>query len=191
MTSLQAIISFVLCVAGSMVLLTSCGPVDSAVPWQTEPLIHELVADLRRFEGLTSDFANHEVLVWRIDANENGYRVESSLVWGRTTNDLATARWALIQGYRHPADNHTWRRSLFNGHLKSPLTHPRPGEDRDGTWHAFHLYDHAPTSQEICDFAAVDMFAPPPGPYRRVSGGVRRRAWLRVTGEEPECGFES
>lgn len=192
MTSLRAIISFVLCVAGSMVLLTSCRRTDPEVPWKTEPMLHELVADLRKFEGFTSDFAHHEVLAWRVDAHD-GDRIEMSLVWGRTTNDLMAARWALIQGFRRPSGDNTWRRSLFNRYLKSPLTHPRPGEDRYGTWHAFQMYEHAPTPEEICDFAAVDIFAAATehGLYRRVSGGVQSRAWRRVAGGEPECGFGS
>ena len=50
-------------------------------------------------------------------------------------------------------------------------------------------YDHAPTVREICDFAAVDFFnTAKPGGYRRVSGELRKRAWLRVAGE-PSCGF--
>ena len=57
MTSRQAIIRFVLCVAGSMVLLTSCRPVDPQVPWDRELIVRELVADLREFEGFTSDLA--------------------------------------------------------------------------------------------------------------------------------------
>jgi hypothetical protein len=189
MTSRQAIIRFVLCVAGSMVWLTSCRPVDPQVPWDREPMVRELVADLREFEGFTSGLAVHEVLAWRVDAH-NGDRVEISLVWGRTTDDLATARWVLIQGFRHPGGDNTWHRSLSNRYLISPLTHPRPGEDRDGTWHAFQIYEHAPTAREICDFAAVDIIASAErGAYRRVSEGVQRQAWQRVAGAEPECGF--
>ena len=185
MTS-QAIIRFVLSVAGSMVLLTSCRAVDPQVPWDRELMIRELVADLREFEGFTSDLAVYEVLAWRVDAN----RVEISLVWGRTTDHLATARWALIQGFRRPGGDNRWHRSLFNRYLSSPLTHPRPGEDRDGTWHAFQMYEHAPTLREICDFAAVDIFASAElGAHRRVSEGVQKQAWRRVTGGEPECGF--
>jgi hypothetical protein len=173
MTSRQAIIRFVLCVAGSMVLLTSCRPVDPQVPWDRELMVRELVADLRRFEGFTSDLAVHEVLAWRVDTHEND-RVEISLVWGRTTDDLATARWVLIQGFRRPGGDNTWHRSLFHRYLKAPLTHPRPGEERDGTWHAFQIYEHAPTTREICDFAAVDIFASAElGPSGRVSEAVQ------------------
>lgn len=50
-------------------------------------------------------------------------------------------------------------------------------------------YDHAPTVREICDFAAVDFFnTEKPGGYRRLSGELRKGAWLRVAGE-PSCGF--
>ena len=188
MTPLQTVIRFGLCVAASMTFLTSCHRPDSPVPWKKERMVRELVADLRRFEGFTSDFAHHEVLAWRVVA-QNGYRVEISLVWGRTTNDLATARWALIQGFRHPGGDNTWHRSLFNRYLKTPLSHARPGEDGNGTWHAFQMYQHAPTTREICDFAAVDIFATPERGYRRVSEGVQRQAWRRAAGREPECGF--
>src|SRR5262245_7827170 len=59
-----------------------------------------------------------------------------------------------------PAEAGDWHRSLFNRELRSPLTHPRPGEDPDGTFHAYQSYDQAPTVREICDFAAVDFSTP-------------------------------
>jgi hypothetical protein len=189
MISLQGVIGVALGAAASIVSLTSCRPSDSQVPWKAEPMISELVAELREFEGLASDFTDHEVLAWRVDTHEND-RVEIALIWGRTTNELAKTRWALVQGFRRPGGDNRWHRSLFNRYLKAPPTHPRPSEDRDGTWHAFQMYEHAPTTREICDFAAVDFFAPPKlPPYRRISGGVQRRVWRRVAGAEPECGF--
>jgi hypothetical protein len=153
-------------------------------------MVQELTSELRRFEGLTHDFDAVEVLAWRRDARGNKERVEIALLWGRMGPAEATRGWVLVQAYRHPDGDNTWHRSLFNRELRSPLTHPRPGEDADGTWHAYQSYDHAPTVREICDFAAVDFFnADRPGSYGRVSGELREAAWLRVAGEQPRCGF--
>jgi len=153
-------------------------------------MVRELTSELRQFEGLGTDFDRSEVLAWRVDLRDTRDRVEIALVWGRTGPDHAPTGWALVQGYRHPEADDIWRRSLFNRELSSPLTHLRPGETRDGTWHAYQRYDHAPTVREICDFAAVDFFneAEHRG-YRRVRGGLRKTAWLRATGEEPPCDF--
>jgi hypothetical protein len=93
MTSREAIIGFGLCVAGSMVLLMSCRPVDPQVPWDREPMVRELAGDLHRLQEFTFDLAAHEVLAWRVATHENGEHLEIALVWGRTTNDPATARW--------------------------------------------------------------------------------------------------
>jgi len=155
-------------------------------------MVAELTSELRRFEGLPTDFDQVEVLAWRVDARDSKDRVEIALIWGRTGPADATTGWALVQGYRHPDGNHTWHRSLYNRELKSPLTHPRPGEDLNGTWHAYQGYDHPPIGREICDFAAVDFFnAEGHAGYRRVSGDVRKAAWFRVAGEQPSCGFDS
>jgi hypothetical protein len=191
MVSLRTATKSVLVAAALMVLLTSCGPFDSQVPWETTRMMGELTSDLRRFEGLTSDFEHYEVLAWQVNARDDRDRVEIVLVWGRTPTHRERARWALVQGFRHPDGDNRWQRSLFNRYLRSPLTHTRPGEDWDGTWHAFQMYEHATTALEICEFAIVDFFGPvvERAGYRRLSGSVQKRAWLRVTGEEPPCGF--
>jgi hypothetical protein len=177
-------------IAAVLALATSCGPSDPPPPWDTDQMVRELTAELRRFERLTADFDQVEVLAWRVDARDNNDRVEIALLWGRTAFSDATTGWASVQGYRRPDGDNTWHRSLYNRTLKSPLTHPRPGEDRDGTWHAYQRYDHAPTVHEICDFAAVDFFnIDRHGGYRRVSGELRNTAWLRAAGEQPRCGF--
>jgi hypothetical protein len=153
-------------------------------------MVHDLTSDLRRFEHLTTDFDHVEVLAWRLDARGNSDRVASALLWARTGPANATTGWALVQGYGRPDDTNTWHRTLFNRELRSPLTHPRPGETPDGTWHGYQRYDHAPTSTEICEFAAVDFLGgDPQGSFRRVSGEVRKAAWFRVAGEQPRCGF--
>ena len=177
-------------VAAVTAFMTACGLSDPAPPWDTNQMVRDLTSELRRFEGLATDFDQVEVLAWRIDARGQEHRVvEIALLWGRTGPPDAPTGWALVQGYRHPEAKDTWRRSLYNRELRSSLIRPRPGEDADGTWHAFRRYDHRPTSREICDFAAVDFFnAETPGGYRRVSGALRKGAWLRVAGE-PTCGF--
>ena len=103
-------------------------------------MVRDLTSELQRFEGLATKFDQFEVLAWRVDARGQGERVvEIALVWGRTGPVDAPTGWALVQGYRHPEAGGTWRRSLYNRELRSPLTHPRPGEDADGTWHAYSL----------------------------------------------------
>jgi len=177
-------------VAAVVVSLTACSLSDPSPPWDTNSMVRDLTSELRRFEGLATDFDQFELLAWRVDAREGDRGVvEVALLWGRTGSADAPTGWALVQGYRHPEAGDTWRRSLYNRELRSPLTHPRPGEDADGTWHAYRGYAHPPTVREICDFAAVDFFnTEKPGGYRRVSGELRKGAWLRVAGE-PSCGF--
>ena len=153
-------------------------------------MLRELTSELREFEGLANDFVQSEVLAWRIDSRGDNERVEIALIWGRNGATDAPKSWALFQGYRHPKTDALWRRSLFNQYLKSPLTQLRPGDSRDGTWHAYQQYGHAPTSGEICDFARVVFLNEEERRgYRRVSGELPKAAWLRVTGEEPRCGF--
>lgn len=183
-------------VAAAGIFLLACNSSPPAVPWDTARMTRELTADLRRFEGFTSEFELVEVLAWRVDSRvdsrEDNARVEVALVWGRLPEKDGQARWTLIQGFRHPAGANTWYRSLVIRELKAPLMQPRPGEESDGTWHGFQRYRHAPTTAEICEFAAVDFFArgDDRGGYRRVAGDIRKQAWLRVAGEEPRCGFE-
>ena len=153
-------------------------------------MLRELTSELRQFEGLATEFEQSEVLAWQVAANDDGDRVEIALLWGRTGPPHAPTGWALVQGFRRPDGDQIWRRSVYYRYLKSRLTHTRPGEDLDGTWHAYQHYDHAPTVREICDFAAVDFFNQPHG-FRRVSRALRQGAWFRVAGGEPRCGFAS
>jgi hypothetical protein len=177
-------------VAAVIISLAACGASDPSPPWDINLMVRELTTELREFEGLASDFDRFELLAWRVDGREEDQAVEIALLWGRTGPADAPTGWALAQGYRRPEARDGWRRSLVHRELRSPLTHPRPGEDADGTWHAYRHYDHAPTVREICDFAAVDFFdAGKPAGYRRVSGALRNAAWLRVAGE-PSCGFD-
>ena len=65
-------------------------------------MVAELTSELRRFEGLPTDFHQVEVLAWRVDARDSKDRVEIALIWGRTGPADATTGWALVQGYRRP-----------------------------------------------------------------------------------------
>ena len=172
-------------------LVVSCAQMDPLPAWNTNQMMRELTAELRQFEGVTTEFVESEVLAWRIQGRGDRERVEIALVWGRDASASGGTRgWALAQGWRHPEIDAVWRRSLFNRTLSAALTHLRPGETADGTWHAYQRYDHAPTSREICDFAAVDFFNDEArAGYRRLAGSLRRGAWLRVAGEAPGCGF--
>jgi hypothetical protein len=179
------------------ILCSCCTPADPSVPWDTVQMTRELTRELREREGLASNFKQIEVLGWRVELFEDSRatppiwrgRTESALVWGRAVNADGSSAWALAQAYRHNDDE--WRRSLFWQHLKAPLTHPRPGEDVNGTWHAFKQYATAPTSADVCEFAQVDFLRGPPWPSRTGNGGLRRNAWLRATGgEQPVCDLD-
>lgn len=176
-------------IAAIALILVSCSASEAPPPWDTDQMVRQLTAELRQFEREASDFEELEVLAWRIDARGKE-RVEIALLWGRG-HSLGKPRWALVQGYRHPGSDERWRRSLFNRELVVPLTQPRPGENTDGTWRAYERYDHAPTSREICEFASVSFLEDDQvGGFRRVSGTFRNRAWRRVAGEQPRCGFD-
>jgi hypothetical protein len=154
--------------------------------------VRDLTSELRRFEGLTSELDDYEVLAWRVDAGNyiKTDRLEVILLWGRTGLVGGSTGWVLVQGFRYLSADRVWRRSLFWRTLKAPLLRVRPGEDRDGTWRAFHRYDHAPTALEMCAFAEVSFLGPDTAAgYRRVAGSLQKRAWVRVTSEEPRCGF--
>jgi hypothetical protein len=175
---------------------------DPQVPWDTAQMARELTAELQRFEGLSADLEEYEVLAWRVDATpppssrprpeDPQRRIQVGLLWGRTRADRSPARWLLVHGFRDADGTTPWQRGIINRELKAPLLHPRPGEDRDGAWQGFQMYDRPPGSREICDFANVaffDSFGTRLG-FRRVAGAVRKRTWTQVAGEGPLCGFE-
>ena len=170
-------------------LVAACRATDGPIPWDTSQMIRELTDNLRQFERL--NFTGTEVLGWRIDARDNRFRVEIALLWGRTQAGSAQPAWGLVEGFRHPDDENRWQRSLFYRELKAPLTRLRPGESSDGTWHAFQRYDHAPTAQEICEFAGVEFLgASSDVRTRRLVQRLRQDAWMKVTGGKPPCDFE-
>lgn len=173
-----------------VVLVTACTRSDPQPPWDSSQMLAELTSELRGSTIAASEFSQPELLAWRVDARGNRDRVEIALLWGRLSRAGAPTGWALMQAFRHPDEDAIWHRSVRYRELMVPLPHPRPGEDSDGTWNAFQRYDHAPTTGEICDFAAVDFFNEEDrGGYHRVSGVLRARAWLRATSEQPRCGF--
>ncbi len=165
-------------------------------------MVRQLTCDLRRFEGLGSEFTDCVILAWRIDTRPSlpripfpdgsGFkedRAEIALLWGRIGPGSAPTGWVLAQGYRDPGTDTPWQRSLFNRELSAPLTRLRPGEDADGTWHAYQRYDRPPTSRDACGFAAVDFLSRAPGPWHRIAGGFRTQAWMQRLGGTPACGF--
>ena len=167
-------------------------------------MVRELTAELRRFERVTSEARDVEVLAWRVTervderARPPGLppvarreRSEGALVWGRFEAKDGVSEWLLIDAYRH--DREAWRRSVINTEFMAPPPPLRPGETADGTWHGFNRYAKPPTSKEICEFASVSFLAVSPE-IRKVAsdigkraGGVRLQSWRRVTGEEPAC----
>lgn len=190
-----------------LLTLTSCAPADPHPPWDTDEMVRQLTSDLRRFEGLSADLRDSVILAWRVDARPgvptmpriplpdgSGFvstkedRVEVVLLWGRIGPANAPTGWVLMQGYRHPGIDTPWQRSLFHRYLRAPLTRLRPGEDADGTWHAYQRYNRPPTSQEACAFAEVDFLAGAPS-WHRIAGGFRTQAWMRALGGAPPCGF--
>ena len=173
-------------------LMPSCARRDAKVPWHTGDMNREITAELRKFEGFTSDVARMEVLAWRTEERAAPpiplarSRFTVALVWAQTAE--AVRRWALIQIFnRWSGDDNSWHRSLFWRELRFPLTHPRPGETQDGTWHAYASYDHTPSSREICDFANVSFLDPNRGEYEVVAGAFRVQTWLSVVADEPAC----
>jgi hypothetical protein len=173
-------------------LMPSCARRDAKVAWDTNDMEREIAAELRKFEGLRSDFGRMEVLAWRTEERTvrpiplARDRFTVALVWAQTAG--AVRRWALIEMFnRWTGDDKSWHRSLFWREVRFPLTHPRPGETRDGTWHAYAHYDHPPSSREICDFAAVSFLDPNRGEYEVVAGAFRIQTWLNVVGDEPAC----
>jgi len=191
----------------SLLALTSCVPSDPHPPWDTDEMVRQLASDLRRFEGLSAELSDCEILAWRIDTaprpasmppipvpGGSGFvppgvqRVEIVLLWGRTGPESAPTGWALVQGYRHPGSGAPWQRTLINRELAVPLTRLRRGEEADGTWHGYHRYDRPPTSRDGCEFAAVDFLVGDPA-WHRTAGAFRNRAWARAFGEAPACRF--
>lgn len=176
----------------------SCSSTDPSVPWDVPQMTRELSSELRQFEGLASDVQDVEVLGWRVEERDHKApppvqprrdRLEVALVWGHVgASAVGPEMWALIQAYRHDEDG--WRRSLTFRELRSPLPRLRPGETADGTWRGFQRYAKRPTSSETCAFARVHFLEVAPAPWRRVSGGLRRNAWLRATGAEPVCDLD-
>ena len=178
-------------------LLAACRASDPPVPWPTADMLGELTADLRRHAGIRGDFARTEVLGWRIHERTGpAYppvppsiaRVRVVLLWGEAVGEGGPA-WLLVQGHRHD-DEREWRRSLLFRELTAPLTNPRPGETRDGTWLAYHGYDRPPTSAEICDFARVQFLAAAAPPWRATAAVLRVRTWTAVAGSPPACAIE-
>jgi hypothetical protein len=187
--------------------LVSCVPAEHEPPFDTAQAIRELTSELRELEGMPSEFAEAVVLAWRIDTRPGSTsapaipvpggsgmiparpeRAEVVLMWARTDSQPAPRRWVVVQGWRRPQDGTPWQRSTINRELSAPLTHLRPGEDVDGTWHGYQRYDRPPTAREVCDFAAVN-FVRNDRLWERVAGGFRTTEWTRVLGEAPVCGF--
>jgi hypothetical protein len=190
-----------------LVALASCVPADRNPPWDTAEMIGELTSELRMFEKLPAEFSEALVLAWRIDTRPaststppiplpdgSGFmtappeRIEVAFLWGRIGPESAPSSWALVQGWRRPAQGGPWRRTMINRELSAPLTHLRPGEDADGTWHGYQRYDEPPTSRNACSFAAVDLLTGDSS-WQRVTGGFLTRNWTRAFGEAPACRF--
>jgi hypothetical protein len=196
-----------LVVAGVWTLgVASCAPADPPSPWDLDEIVRELAPDLHHFEGMPSEFSEVEILAWRIDVRPSlrppppipapdgpgvlpprEDRVETALLWRRRSRGGAPTDWALVQAIRRLAEE-PWQRAVIIGHLSAPLPRLRPGETPDGYWHAYQRYDRPPTSRDACDFAAVS-FLVDSGWLRRIEGTFRTRAWTRVFGEAPACGF--
>ena len=189
------------------VALASCVPADDNPPWDTAEMIKELTSDLRRFEKLPTEFSEAHLLAWRIDTRPSSTstpsipipggsglmptppdRIEVALLWGRVGAEGAPSSWALVQGWRRPAEGLPWQRTMINRELSAPLKHLRPGEDADGTWHGYQRYDRPPTSGDACSFAAVDFFRDDSS-WQRVAGGFLKRNWTRALGAAPACHF--
>lgn len=184
-SNVTALLAFALCIAPPV------EPRDPEVPWDTKQLERDITPELRRVERLPGDFDRFEVLAWRRIEKASPIvplqraRLDIALLWGRTH---APQQWALVQAFTWWGDEDRWRRSVFWRELIVPLAQTRPGEDKDGTWHAYAPYDHPPSSREICEFAQVSFLdLSDEADYHVMSRGVRLHAWLDVAGAEPAC----
>lgn len=194
--SRRAMVALSICAA-----LSACAPGDSRVPWDTSQMAREIARDLRQFERFEAEFRQVEVLGWRTVESQQRRpapldpirrRDYHALVWVRAESAAGAAVWVLVEAAQGEDD--PWRRVIINRELprelRAPLTHPRPGEDPDGTWHGFARYPTPPTSADVCDFARGAFLKPfqPPDSHV-VVGELRRKTWWRVTGAEPVCGM--
>ena len=191
----------------ALLLVTSCRTGDQPVPWDKTEIVRDLTAELRRFEHVTADLADVEVLAWRRmeqKSNANPFpfppnapvampvervHLDKVLLWART--DAADRfSWLLIHGYRAPdAEDHSWHRGVIFRDLIQPSSTPLwPGETPDRTWHGIQRLDHTPTSQEICAFADVDFLrARVIADWHTVSTAIQIGTWIPVAGTKPEC----
>ncbi len=189
--------------------LSACAAGDPPVPWDTGEMTRELMIDLRRFEHITSDPREVEVLAWGTTVQVKGHatppglppvartgRLDAALLWGRFETKAGTSEWLVIQASR---GDEGWVRQFINTEYMSPPRRLRPGERPDGTWPGFNRYTKPPTSKEVCDFASVSYLAVSPpiatpknprGDWsvEKRAGAVRAHTWRRVTGDEPACG---
>jgi hypothetical protein len=156
-------------------------------------MARQITEDLQRFEGLVGEFERVELLAWRHEERPappvpmRRDFVDIALIWGRTA--ALPRRWALVQAFNDSRGGDLqWQRSLIWRELRRPLTHLRPGETADGTWHAHARYDHPPSSREICEFASVSFLDDSGrGGFETMSGGFSLSTWLSVAGDEPAC----
>jgi hypothetical protein len=141
MTSRQVIIRFVPCVAGSMVWLTSCRPSSRRCRGQGAdgPRTGGRPAQIL---GVIFDLPAHEVLAGDVATHENGERLEIALVWGRTTNDLAPARWrsSRVPGAQAATTRGIEVSSIESSGRSSPTFDQAKGGTERGM---FQMYEHA------------------------------------------------
>jgi hypothetical protein len=150
-------------------LCAACSAGDTRVPWDTTEMVLEVTAELRRFERVTSEARDVEVLAWRAieTVNERATppglppvairrRSEGALLWGRF-EATGPPEWLLIDAFRDDRD--VWRRSMIFTYFKAPPPRLRPGQTADRTWHGFNRYAKSPTSRKICEFASVSFLA--------------------------------
>jgi hypothetical protein len=205
MSAVRLSICFIMTIAGT---LAGCSRPEPPVPWDAPEVSQDLSDDLRR-EGV-AQLLGTAVLGWRIDEGEPvgaplpqpsrhpvdvrvpdppRPRVEIVLLWARI-DDHRGAAWAIVQGFRDPVSEAPWQRSLMYRSLIKPLERMRPGEDHNGTWHAFQRYSDPPTTRDLCEFADVDFLRMPVSPWRTVAGALRDEVWREVAGGPPACQFE-
>ena len=190
-----------LLIAVALVVLSvpSCGLRDAPVPWDSSEIVRDVTNDLRNNKLLVSDLEGTEILAWHIARSTADYRdpiplkrvsrLAVVLLWGRARVASDSAGWLLVEAYRWRPDER-WQRPIVNIELSGPLRHPvRPGELPDGTLTGVQLYNHPPTSLDVCEFAAVQYLD-----VRRrrdwwqmEQSVVRKDAWIRVVGSEPAC----
>jgi hypothetical protein len=171
----------------ALVALPAVGCTADRPPWRSDEILREVETELRRFDGVTGQFVEAEILMWQIEeriveAPARRFVVQEVLLWARHRPRGSTDRWALIHAYRHPADDNVWHRSVSYVETKNEalVPHARLG---------YKQFDAPPSAADVCRFLRHVRVPQVLSGFRRVAGGFPRHSWRRVIGQAPPCSY--